>query len=66
MPKAMTIRQHERAIQSLKDEYELIERTRPYKNNDLILKSRLYFIRDHQIKIKEILCKRKQRANKQD
>ena len=66
MPKAMTIRDHERAIQNLKDEYELIEETKPYKNNEMILKSRLYFILDHQIKIKEILCKRKQRANKQD
>ena len=62
----MTIRQHERAIQNLKDEYELIEETKPYKNNDLILKSRLWFILDHKNKIKEILCKRKQRANKQD
>lgn len=66
MPKAMTIRQHERAIQDLKDEYELIEATKPYTNNDLILKSRLYFILDHKKKIKEILCKRKQKANKQD
>ena len=62
----MTIRQHERAIQNLKEQYELIEGTKPYKNNEMILKSRLYFIRDHKIKIKEILCKRKQRANKQD
>ena len=62
----MTIRQHERAIQNLKDEYELIEATSPYKNNEMILKSRLYFILEHKKKIKEILCKKKQRTNKQD
>ena len=50
MAKAMTIRQHERAIQNLKEEYELIEETKPYKNNDLILKSRLWFILDHKKK----------------
>ena len=42
----MTTRQHERAIQNLKEEYELIEETSPCKNNDLILKSRLWFILD--------------------
>lgn len=66
MAKAMTIRQHERAIQNLKEEYELIEETKPYKNNDLILKSRLWFILDHKKKIKEILCKKKQRASRDD
>lgn len=47
MPKTLTIRDHEKRIKELIEQYLEIELNRPYENNENILKSRLHFIRDH-------------------